>query len=92
MEGNKRMKWGDALLNRVGMMVLAKNKELHKEKTDFSVTPLEAAWRGWNREPCLRRRWDAIHGPAIHGIVQPSTLFLLSSCKSVDVTVWCLLH
>lgn len=46
VEGNKRMKWEDSLLNRAGMTAIARSKELHKEMIDLlllSTKPLGGA-------------------------------------------------
>lgn len=83
--GNKRMKWEDALLNQVGMMMIARNKELHKEKTDLwllSTRLLAGAGIGDH----------VLVEDGMSYMVQPSTFLLLSHCKGIDVTVWCLLH
>lgn len=52
------------------------------------VTFCEAAWSGWNTEPCCSRGRVEIHGPSIHVMVQPSMFFSLSSCKVIDFIAW----
>lgn len=65
--------------------MIARHKELHKEKTDLlllSTRLLGGAGIG-----------DHVSvDDGMTFMVQPSTFLLLSSCKGIDVTVWCLLH